>query len=74
MKYILAPVTVVSVQIPSQILKLSKIIYDFAKSTWQASIILTENEVAKSMNFDDLRYEFTETGTRKILWSVEISH
>ena len=29
MKYILAPVTVVSVQIPSQILKLSKIIYDF---------------------------------------------
>ena len=55
MKYILAPVTVVSVQIPSQILKLSKIIYDFAKSTWQASIILTENEVAKSMNFDDLR-------------------
>ena len=66
------PVTVVSVQIPSQILKLSKIIYNFAKSTWQVSIILTENQVAKSMNFDD--HEFTERWTRKILWSVEISH
>lgn len=53
--------TVVSVQNPSQNTN-KKIIWnlEFAKSGWQTISILTENEVATRMNFDDLSNEFAE--------------
>lgn len=51
-----------------------KIIYDteFAKSDWQASVKWVDNEVAKSMNFDDLISEFSESLSHGCVLGVAI--